>query len=235
MAARTYKDLPHIFHLCNRNVGYAEVGDKVNYYFEERPNNVLYIYFEPSHGARDWANNFDFWKLDNEPMVPYGEMAVEYKVHGGFLKCWKQVEDIVIEKITEPAVGYPEGKYKWDTIVVVGYSHGGALAAFAHECCWFHRPDIRDNIWGIGFDAPRIYAGYWVKRKIKDRWKQFYVFRNGKDIVTHVPPWWFGFCHVGKMIKIGKRQRVNTIDAHRPENILPSLEQWVADYERKAR
>ena len=234
MAARTYRDIEKIFCRCDKNegtIGYQEVGDKVNYAFEERPNGVLYIYFEPSSGNLDWANNFDFWKMNNEPVAPYKDMAIKYKVHGGFLGCWKQVEDIIIEKITESA----EGKYRWNTIVVVGYSHGGALAFFAHECCWYHRPDIRKNIWTIAFDAPRVMAKYWVGPRLARRWEQFYIFRNGRDIVTHMPPWWFGFCHVGKMIKIGRRQRVNAIDAHRPENIRASLRKWVVDYERKAR
>ena len=235
MAARTYADIEEIFDLCNRGIKYEEVGDMVNYAFEERPDGVLYIYFEPSNGKRDWINNFDFWKLDKEPLAPYKDMEVEYQVHGGFLKCWKQVEDIIIEKIKEGAAGYPEGAYKWQTIVVVGYSHGAALAAFAHECCWYHRADIRDRIWGIGFDGPRIYAGYWVKRKLKKRWAQFYMFRNGKDIVTHVPPIWFGFRHIGKMIKIGKKQKVNAIDAHRPQNIKLSLREWVARCRRRSR
>ena len=238
MAARSWKDIVEIFTLCNKDegtIGYQEIGDKVKYAFEERPNGVLYIYFEPSNGARDWINNFDFWKLDADAVTPYKDMPLEYKVHGGFLKCWKQVEPIVVEKILEQAPGYPEGAYKWNTIVVVGYSHGAALATLAHECCWFHRADIRKNIWGIGFDGPRIYAGYWVKRKLKERWAQFYMFRNGRDVVTHVPPLWFGFRHVGNMIKIGKKQKVNGIDAHRPENITKSLREWVERYRRRSR
>jgi hypothetical protein len=227
---RTYKDIIEIFDLCNRGIEYQEVGDHVNYAFEER-GDTLYIYFEPSNGKEDWLNNFDFWKEDKDPLTPYKDMEIQYKVHGGFLKCWKQVEDIIIEKITEQAAGYPEGAYRWKTIVVVGYSHGGALAFFGHECCWYHRPDIRDNIWTIAFDAPRVYAGYWIKPSLARRWDQFYLFRNGRDIVTHVPPYIFGFKHVGHKIKIGKNQKVNAIDAHRPENIRPSLEEWTKTVE----
>ena len=32
---------------------------------------------------------------------PYHAMKVPYKVHRGFLKCWKYVEPIIIEKIIE--------------------------------------------------------------------------------------------------------------------------------------
>jgi hypothetical protein len=54
--------------------------------------------------------------------------------------------------------------------VVVGYSHGGALAAFCHECVWFHRPDLREKgLLGYGFEAPRIYAGFKVKKELAQR------------------------------------------------------------------
>ena len=66
-------------------------------------------------------------------------MGIPYRVHRGFLAAWKEVEDIIVDKITEEQEYYSSemGKrkeYKWKQIVVVGYSHGGALAAFCHEC-----------------------------------------------------------------------------------------------------
>ena len=98
-----------------------------------------------------------------------------------------------------------EGNYKWARIVVVGYSHGGALAALCHECVWYNREDLRegDALLGFGFEAPRIYAGWRMPKALKERWKNFTVYRNKNDIVTHLPPVLFGFRHVGKMKKIG--------------------------------
>ena len=55
-------------------------------------------------------------------------MEIPYYVHRGFLAAWKEVEDIIINKISNPA-------YK--QIVTVGYSHGGALAGLCHECVWY--------------------------------------------------------------------------------------------------
>ena len=71
-------------------------------------------------------------------------MDIKYRVHGGFLKCWKQVEDLIIEKIKETTratvwnnrIKEYEARdvYKFNRIIVSGYSHGGALAQFCHEC-----------------------------------------------------------------------------------------------------
>lgn len=141
----------------------------------------------------DWRRNFSFWKK------PYKDMKEPYRVHAGFCDAWKEVEDIVIEKVTET-----EGEeYKWNRIYTIGYSHGGALAAFCHECVVFHRADIAAECWGIGFEAPRMYAGLVFRSNLRKRWKNFRVIRNKHDLVTHVPPRCFGFWHVGEVVKVG--------------------------------
>lgn len=172
---------------------YQECGDHVNYLFKE-DGRTLYIYFQGSNGDVDWRRNFSFWKK------PYKDMKKPYRVHAGFMTAWKEVEDIVIQKITEKA---EDGSFKWNRIYTIGYSHGGALAAFCHECVWFHRADIKDDCWGIGYEAPRIYAGMLFRQELRERWKNFRVIRNRQDLVTHVPPRCFGFWHVGEVVKIG--------------------------------
>lgn len=129
------------------------------------------------------------------------------------MKCWKMVQDIVIDKVMEKD---EEGNYKWTRIVVVGYSHGGALAALCHECVWYNREDLRegDALMGYGFEAPRVYAGWRMPKALKERWKNFTVYRNKNDIVTHLPPVLFGFRHVGKMKVIGADSACGPILAH---------------------
>lgn len=186
----TFKDL---FRTCAYDIRYQQVGKDVNYAFREE-GQTLYIFFEGSDGRMDWRRNLRFWKR------PYKSMETKYWVHAGFLAAWKEVQDIVIQKIQEKT---RDGGYRFQKIYSIGYSHGGALAAFAHECCWFHREDIRKKIYGIGFEAPRILGGFRVKRQIKERWNQFVVFRNRQDLVTHLPPAWMGFRHVGRVVRIG--------------------------------
>lgn len=148
-----------LFFKCAYTVEYKQAGDSVNYAFVEE-GDTLYIYFEGSNSITDWVRNFLF------PAKPYKDMGISYRVHRGFLAAWKEVEDIVIAKITEKK----NNVYRWSNIIVVGYSHGGALAAFCHECVWFWREDLRDNgLLGFGFEAPRIYAGWHVKKALKER------------------------------------------------------------------
>ena len=209
------KRLSKLFHECAYEVEYECVGDSVNYAFLEEKD-TLYIYFQGSSQISDWVRTFLFKKK------PYKDMEISYKVHRGFCDAWKEVEDIIIEKIQEKVKrnknrayvdlednmkikfeSTENSEYKWKHIVVVGYSHGGALAGFCHECVWFWRPDLRESgLEGYGFEAPRFYGGFKVKKELQERWEHFTVIRTNNDIVTHCPPVIFGFCHVGNMLKI---------------------------------
>lgn len=213
-------DLYKLFHNCAYDVEYKQVGDSVNYAFVEE-GNTLYIYFQGSNSISDWVRNFMF------PSKPYKDMKIPYRVHRGFLAAWKEVEDIIIGKINEKT---EISQFKWSKIIVVGYSHGGALAAFCHECVWFYRPDLRrSGLEGYGFEAPRIYAGFKVKEVLKQRWEHFTVIRTNNDIVTHCPPFIFGFTHVGNMLKVkGDTSLVHNrvpkcVKSHYPEVVCDAL------------
>lgn len=206
--------LSKLFHECAYDIHYETVGDSVNYAFKE-DGDTLYIYFQGSNSITDWVRNFLFGKK------PYKDMEIPYRVHRGFLAAWKTVEDIIIQKITEAPktvkkktgeINPTEKQYKWKHIIIAGYSHGGALAGFCHECVWFWRPDLRESgLEGYGFEAPRFYAGYHVKKALKERWATFKIIRDNCDIVTHCPPSIFSYCHVGDIIKVhGDRSLVDS-------------------------
>lgn len=214
-----------LFHRCAYDVEYQTVGHDVNYAFEQDiTTHTLIIYFQGSTETTDWVRNFLFKKR------PYKDMEIPYRVHRGFLAAWKEVEDIIIDKIME--IDKPLLCLKWKHIIVVGYSHGGALAAFCHECVWFHRPDLREEgLEGYGFEAPRIYGGWHVKKALQERWKNFVVIRDNNDLVTHCPPALFRFCHVGNILKIhgdiklGPKEWYipNCIKSHYPQVVYDGL------------
>lgn len=212
-----------LFHRCAYDITYQQAGDSVNYAFENK-GTTLYIYFQGSNSISDWVRNFLF------PAKPYKDMEIPYRVHRGFLAAWKEVEDIIIAKITEKKA---DDTFKWKKIVVIGYSHGGALAAFCHECCWFWRPDLREHkLIGYGFEAPRIYAGYRVKKALQERWQNFIIIRTGSDIVTHCPPCIFGFTHVSDVVKIVGDPSLVTeklpkfVKYHFPQVVYQALVDW---------
>lgn len=178
-------------------------------YFVERDGPVLRLFFEGSNGRLDWRNNFDF------PAKPYRDMADRWYAHRGFLRVWKEIEPRVADQIADPTVAIVE---------VVGYSHGAAVALLCHEYVRFHRPDVMAL--GTGYGCPRVVWG-WLSKKVRERFKGFYVVRNGRDLVTHLPPALFGYRHEGLMIETGRS--VGPIKDHSPEAYKAALQEWVEE------
>ena len=110
---------------------YNHVENSADYSLE-RDGSTLYIFFECSDDNEDWINNFNF------PAKPYKRMGKTiWFAHRGFLKVWKTIEDYIKEYIQDESI---------DKIIIVGYSHGAALAVLCHEYVWYNRPDLRNSI-----------------------------------------------------------------------------------------
>ncbi len=198
-------DLYRLFAQCV-SIPYLKTGRSADYAVR-RDGGTLYIFFEKSDGAADWRSNLDF------PAQPYKRMdGTVWMAHRGFLAVWKEIEGAVAPKIADRSI---------NSIIVCGYSHGAAIAVFCHEYIWYHRPDIRGACEGYGFGCPRVLWG--LTGGVRERWATFTVIRNIDDIVTHLPPAFLGYSHVGKMMEIGKKGRYSPIEAHMQQNILNEL------------
>ncbi len=186
---------------------YEKTGVSANYAIK-RKKDTLYLFFEGSDGANDWKNNLDF------PAKPYKRMEqTVWFAHRGFLKEWKEIEPKLANHISNKNL---------KKIVICGFSRGAAIALLCHEYVWFNRPDLRQTLEGFGFGCPRVIWGLKTK-KLTRRWNRFTVVRNIDDIVTHLPPAFLGFSHVGKLLKIGQKGKYNKIQAHYAENIYNEL------------
>lgn len=167
----------------------------------EKIGKELYIYFQKSYGSTDWKSNLNF------PIKRHNG----YFAHRGFVNMWNGLR-YEIHNIVE--------KEDWERIIVVGYSHGGALAVLCHEYIYSSFPSLRNSLFGYGFGCPRVLWGFVNKTP----WRTFTVIRNLNDLVTHLPPAFFGYSHPSPILKIGKRFKYSMIDAHREENISRELE-----------
>lgn len=183
---------------------YIHVKHKASYYVEDT-GTKLTIYFEKSNGLTDWLNNFAF------PAKPYRDMEHKWYCHRGFLKVWKSIEKQLGPDIMN--TGCKE-------IDIIGYSHGGAIAQLCYEYVKFNRPDVK--VTGVGFGSPRVLWGK-VNDTVKQRFEGFVVVRNGKDLVTHLPPAAFGFHHVAEVLKVGKCKGLTGVKDHYPERYMAGL------------
>lgn len=171
----------------------------------QREGNLLYILFEKSNGKKDWKSNLNFYpkRSDKE-----GGFAC----HKGFLLVWNAILPYIQEDISDKDI---------EKITVIGYSHGGALAAICHEYLYRKRSDIRNNIFSYAFGSPRVYFG--VRDNEEEIWENHTVIRNGSDIVTYLPPKFLFYRHVGKILEIGKEIAYSPIEAHKKESYEKSL------------
>ena len=189
-------------------------------YAVQREGDTLYLCFQGSVEKEDWKNNFNF------PAKAYSDMGEKWYCHRGFLRVWKAIRPYVAPAVHDTTV---------KKVIVIGYSHGAALATLAHEYVWFEREDLRDSLEGYGFGCPRCFWGF-MKKALKERWKNFHPVRNMNDLITHLPPVIFGFRHVNKVVKVGKRwqykfdfkakpfaKKFPCIRAHYPEEYIEKL------------
>lgn len=140
--------------------------------------------------AIDWKHNFSFF------IKPYRKMKPLWFAHKGFTIKWKIVEDEILQLVKDnPDI---------QSILITGFSQGAAIATLAHESIWFHYPQYRDTLKSIVFGSPRV-IWFWNRWKIRDRWESLTRIKNGWDIVTDVPPIWFGYGHVGSQKRIGRK------------------------------
>lgn len=99
--------------------------------------------------------------------------GIDYKVHQGF---WEQAERIF------PVVSHCD--------FFLGHSLGGAVAQLC--AIRFQKP-------AITLGSPRV-----GNRRFANHIYNLHTRIKGRgDWVTHVPPWWFGFKHGGKTIRLG--------------------------------
>ena len=202
--------LKELFENCAYNIEYKQIGDSVNYAFVEN-NKTLYIYFQGSNSITDWVRNFLFTK----------KVYKQFCVHRGFYTAYLEARNLLLDKICELD---DNGDYKWLKIVIIGYSHGGALAQFTHEDAVYHRQDIKDCILTYAFETPRALK---VPKKWRYLWKNLTTIRTNNDIVSHCPPKMFGYNDLGTMIKV--KGDTSLVDKKLPKCIKSHFPQVVMD------
>lgn len=219
--------MTELFKRC-LNAEYKHCGEGGDYAVEV-DGNTLYLLFECSDGLEDWRNNFDFFtavcKDIASPKLPYKEMKLRWRVHGGFLRVWKSIQDEVEADVAQAIADNPEVAY----ITVIGYSHGGALATLATEDMAYLYGDNYE-VKGYGFGAPKVLWGI-VPKEVQDRLAGYTTIRNIPDLVTRVPPKWLWYKDAGTVLEIGEKGKYSCIKAHYSSAYITELEAYDAAQE----
>lgn len=200
--------MKRLFKLCAYDIKYETAGNDVNYAFLQE-DDTLYIFFQGSSSWLDWIRNFLFTK----------KIYKEFRVHRGFYNAYSEVRNFILDKVYN--------LYSQELkIVIVGYSHGGALCTLCLEDLVYHFPLLK--IKGYAFESPRCVK---APKKIRERWKNLTVIRCNNDLVTHCPPKFLGYNDLGTMLKIkGDTKLVDKwylpkcIKSHYPQVVMSGLE-----------
>lgn len=176
--------------------------------YVRRKGNDIIIAFRGTDSNINWFLNFCFAKK----VIPYGNSKSEIRVHEGFLEEYMSVRKAIRSFI-------PDGTCR---IRVTGHSLGAALAVLCAVDIQYNFPD--KDVEAILFGCPRVGNAAFSKSYDKRVFKTLRV-SNGNDIVTKVPPSFFGYRHVGTDIQIGKIRLpfVFSLEEHRTKNYYKNL------------
>lgn len=165
--------------------GAKTAGNETQYTIHET-SDTIYLAIQGSVQKQDWLYNFKFIAK------PYKNMNEKWYVHGGFAECWKLARDQIVQDVLD--------KLGNKRLIILGYSHGAALALLAHEYFEFNGYIPVTYCFG----CPRV---LWLPSKnIRNRFRNVQIIQRRGDLVTHVPPVLFGFVHPVKETKIGTKR-----------------------------
>jgi len=167
----------------------------------ERDGYESRLYFQSTASDSDWLFNLAF------PPRPYRDQPIPWRAHWGFATLYKSARDEIIPQVLHA-----------ERVTVAGFSQGAALTVLAHEDIVFHRGPT--GIQSYAFAPPRV---LWLPSPaIRERFEGLTVIRRRGDVVTMVPPWTWGYRHVGRFIKIGAAA-LPWPTHHRPEEYEAAL------------
>lgn len=167
---------------------YETFGDDVQCKVEvDNKGKKIIVYFAESNSKRDWINNFDF------PIKVYKNQVSCIKASRGWGNAYKSANDKIITLIEKAIAEKP--KY---TVLVCGWSYGGAIATLCSEDIHF-RLGISPEL--ITFGSPRVLFGKKSVEYVSSCCVSVKEYAHRNDIVPFLP---FFNKHI-REIKIGKK------------------------------
>jgi|WetSurMetagenome_2_1015567.scaffolds.fasta_scaffold155526_2 hypothetical protein len=179
---------------------WATIGNDVQY---KIINNILYL--AGTNSCIDWFTNFNF------PIKLYKDQPIKWYVHRGYGVTYKSTNNYLRDLVIQNNIK-----------TIVGYSYGAAIATLLYEDIKFNYSYFDFKTYAFG--SPRV-IWFYNKNKIKDRWDNFYNIQISGDIVTKIPFGFFGYCHIGKIIKFDKCKMISVIN-HLDPNYTKNLKDF---------
>ncbi len=154
-----------------------------------KKDDQVYLLIMGSNEWKDWFYNFWFFA---KKVKPYN-VTSNIRVHIGFYKSYLYIRDLVHLYIKSNNV---------KSLIVMGQSHGAAVTVLASLDIKYNFEDI--DIAAVLTGCPRAGNDEFAKSYEK-RIDHVYRFKYGCDLITKLPPKFFGFADVGPEMHVGPK------------------------------
>ncbi|TVR65825.1 MAG: lipase family protein [Spirochaetaceae bacterium] len=124
--------------------------------------------------------------------VPYAEDR-RIRAYRGFLVKYLAIREEMHGLIEE---------FRPERIFLVGHSGGGAMASLAFMDLYPGYPDLEVRV--ITFGMPRVFNRH-GRAWFEEQEEPLLRIVNGRDIIVGLPPALFGYRHVGRLVRMGRR------------------------------
>ena len=154
-------------------------------------NEVLRVRVFPSGKMSETPLSMNDWLVTDFRARPVRHAG--YIFHKGFLDAWMQIDELVRHQIQQ----FDPGAIKLD-----GLSMGGAVSGVGAALLALSGLPVVHTSYG----SPRFLWG----KKSRDRFDEHvYSTRHvyGKDLVTSLPPAWWGYLHGGAAVKMEREEK----------------------------
>lgn len=149
---------------------------------DENDKDAICILFQQTHGKLDWLHNLAF-----SPLPKWGYKGHEFNLlyHRGFYLEYKYARDKILQNVSELLKGHVK------KIFVSGWSLGGSIAPICAEDIYYTF-GIKPTL--ITFEGANPCFGFHTRNRVKNSIADDSIcFVYGKDVVSRVPPFAFGF------------------------------------------
>lgn len=126
----------------------------------------------------DWRNNFTFQLADGRD-----------KIHSGFLNATRAISG-------EVCADLQDGRIARRPLYLTGHSAGGAIATVLSKML-YDRAIPFERVYTFG--QPRVFGTATAKRYDEKLRLKLIRYQNRIDIAHILPPWFFGYRHVGTL------------------------------------
>ncbi len=149
---------------------------------------ILYVSFQAAHSKKDWLILFHFWKK-HFPKKHF--LRKIHSVHYGIYKKYLSVKSYLFDCID---------LYKPKKLIIRGYSKGASIGLLFTADLSINKKDQEKET--IVFAPLRIFSWFTPKNLFLNTIN----IKNRGDVVTHLPPFIFGYKQVGKRFYLSKKR-----------------------------